>query len=261
MQWRRRAVLIMALAATVLCALFVLTFGSQVHVSNEQLRAAGASIDEVQRQFARGTQPTISIVMLMILLLMQITTSDLIPLDRQHHVKELLDASPLPVGVYLLGKVLGMCLVSWVCFGGTMIVIGVLWWALMGAYDLGIYLSLWAVIAVLFLTNPGIAILLAAGQPNRRRAIAVGGTFTAICIYLMTRFESAVTFWELLNPARLVILKYYMLPTSGTSAIRSVLPVAFSDVLLSLVAGLCEVGLVGIGTWLWLRRGNREEKL
>jgi hypothetical protein len=115
--------------------------------------------------------------------------------------------------------------------------------------------------AVLVLANPGIAVLLAAGQPNRRRAIAVGGAFTAACIYLMTRLEGAVSFWELLNPARLVIFKYYMIPSGGDSSIRSILPVAFSDVLLSLVAGLCEVGLVGIGTWLWLRRGNREERL
>jgi ABC-type transport system involved in multi-copper enzyme maturation permease subunit len=254
LQWRRRTMLIMTLPIVVVSSIMPLFTGGFMRNTGAAQIASGLSAGEVQRQLAQAILPTIAPSLYVILiLLMPVVVSDVIPKDRQHGTRELLDSLPLPIGVYLIGKLLSMCLIVWASLGITMIVIGAMWWFSSGPYDLGIYLGMWViVVAPLTLINPGVGLLIAAGQPNRRRGVIVSSIFTMACVYLVINLNSQITFWDVLNPGRPILMAYYFgVDAYGFSP-------SWGDVLLSIGAGLLEVGLVGSGAWLWIRWRSRQ---
>jgi ABC-type transport system involved in multi-copper enzyme maturation permease subunit len=249
LQWRRRTMLIMTLPVVLISCFMALATGGLMRNTGAAQIASGLSTEEVQRQLAQFILPSISPSLYVILIiLMPIVASDVIPKDRQHGTRELLDSLPLPIGVYLIGKLLSMCLVVWTSLSIAMVVIGAVWWFLVNPYDLGIYLRMWVIVAApLTLINPGIGLLLAAGQPNRRQGVIVSGVFAMACVYLVINLNSQITVWDLLNPGRPILMAYYL-----SAEVYGFSP-SWSDVLLSVTAGLLEVGLVGVGAWLLIR--------
>jgi hypothetical protein len=112
---------------------------------------------------------------------------------------------------------------------------------------------MWLIAALpLALLNPGLCLLMAAGQPTRKRAAVIGGLLAILCfLYFGPQVNarlmgSSLTAWDLMNPARPAIL-HYLMPAA------SPVPIDFSLVFLTLTFGVLELLLVGAAIWLWMQ--------
>jgi hypothetical protein len=90
-------------------------------------------------------------------------------------MREILDALPLSRGVYLAGKVLSVWLPvlgALIAGGGVSALVG---WFLGGDYRAEVLAGLWLGGVIPFtMATAALGVLLAAGQPDRRRALLVG---------------------------------------------------------------------------------------
>lgn len=110
-----------------------------------------------------------------VLVAVPVLISEVMPLDQQYGVYACLQALPLTRRDYLAGKVLG----AWAGLTAAMlvagIVIGLAGWLSFGPFDLVLWASMWSLgLLVYALFTSGFSVLLAATQPNRRRAVLVG---------------------------------------------------------------------------------------
>jgi pimeloyl-ACP methyl ester carboxylesterase len=113
--------------------------------------------------------------LVLIVLLLPLTLSELIPLDQQYRVREILDALPLRPSLYLAGKLLSVwpALVAGLILAA--LVSGALAWHQNGPYQVGTLAAFWMTgLIPLALLSSQIAVLFSAGQPSRRRAILTG---------------------------------------------------------------------------------------
>jgi ABC-type transport system involved in multi-copper enzyme maturation permease subunit len=163
MHWRRRGLSITML--TTLAVLVVTILISRTQVDMEMV--------ENYQQAA-----TLFIVLItwppciVLGFLLPLSLCEAIPLDRQYRVDDLLGSLPLTNLVHLTGKVFGGILAGWFALLISMIVSSVIWWLILGAYDLGIYAEMWLGGAgMLVILNGSLGILAAVGQSTRRRAI------------------------------------------------------------------------------------------
>jgi hypothetical protein len=207
-------------------------------------------------------------VVLIAILMVPPLVADTIPKDRQLGLKELLESLPLSPGVYLAGKLFSLWLNLLLSLGLAALLTGLAWWFLVGPFNLRLFLDLWAIGAAgLLLINAGTSLLLAAGQPNNRRAILVGGAYTFLCLMgLSFTFSLNDNLWRWFNPARPALILYYLLGFPGAAArsdefgqamLAFVQQVAGREAVLgSLAAGLLQVGLLWLIVWQGLKRGQ-----
>ena len=172
--------------------------------------------------------------------------SETIPYDRQYGVRDLLDLLPITAGTYLLGKVLAVWVALLLAITLSGVVAGVISTVVFGALDVGEWANMWlGGFLVMGLLASSISILLAAGQPNRRRALLVG--FLSLPIYFSVYALSplAIRLQELL--LRIAIAP--MSPNVLDSAPVSGLSFSWSFVAWSILATI----LVWVMTWGWMR--------
>jgi hypothetical protein len=194
--------------------------------------------------------------LLLIVLLLPLTLSELIPLDRQYRVREILAALPLRPGLYLAGKLLGVwpALVAGLILAA--LVSGALAWFQSGPYQVGILATFWIVgLIPLALFSAQVAVMFSAGQSNRRRAILTGllaipAALAASFLLPVNRFLFAALLRSSLTPEKLAD------PVVVAALPRY--PEAFApDTLLRLGATLASMILIWLATAQFIRRKEK----
>jgi ABC-type transport system involved in multi-copper enzyme maturation permease subunit len=188
------------------------------------------------------------------LLVLPVVSADVIAKDRHYGVRELVDGLPLTTGTYLTGKLLGW----WAAAGSglvlAMVVVGAGMWVLIGPYHLAQFAGTWLAFGWgIGLINSGLSLLLAAGQPTRRRAIISGVVFAALCLFAnVSLIGLSGPLWNLLSPGRQAISIHFMLEAWRDQVTTQIAPTA--DVLWALLGGVLEVVVVWAIVWAWMRR-------
>jgi hypothetical protein len=113
--------------------------------------------------------------LVLIVLLLPLTLSELIPLDRQYRTREILKALPLSPKLYLAGKVLSVWPALLLGLVLAALLSGALAWLQNGPYQVGTLATFWITgLIPLALFSSQVAVMLSAGQSSRRRAILTG---------------------------------------------------------------------------------------
>jgi hypothetical protein len=258
MQWRRRMLTGVLLGLIVVPVFAYLAFGQN-------------DVAEIQRTWAEsGGLPTAAVnaiitryvvlyssmsLYVVTLLMLPVLAADIIPTDRQTGVRELIDSLPLSSARYLLGKLLSLWFSLAIGGGAAMIILAVVLRILMGPFDLGAFVLTWAaILGGVGMINSGLSLLLAASQPTRRRAIALGVTFAVICLFAnASGLGHSNNMLAYLNPGRQAVTSYFFFSALPGGNAFSYL-VSLPDVYLSILGGLLEVGALWLIVWLWWKR-------
>jgi ABC-type transport system involved in multi-copper enzyme maturation permease subunit len=258
MLWRQRMLAVFTLSLIVLTGilLFVLR-ESAGGISTDTLSAAG--ILEQRANTVQWITLFWPLLYAQIMLLGGLAVVDVMPRDRLWNVKPILDGTPLPRSIYLLGKLSGAWLAMLVSLTVIMIAAGLLGWWAIGPYEIGPYLQLYFAGAVpLAFLHVGLCLLITSVVPARRLAIGLVLLFSLACVMLGTINVRLIELnvWELLNPGRPYLYRYFWLGwidrAFSTSLGENVIGV-------SVGIGLLELMACGLVVWLWLRvREGRE---
>jgi ABC-type transport system involved in multi-copper enzyme maturation permease subunit len=160
-------------------------------------------------------------------------TAETIPYDRQYGIRDLLDALPMGWGVYLVGKVLAVWVGVLAALALSGLITGVLCTLVYGVLDPKTWVVLWAGGFLIFgLMTSAISILLAVGQPGRRRALLVG----LLCLpaYLVVYTISPLGVYSLASLNRVFITQ--MNRDAAQFIPQSADPATWTSVLYSLLA-------------------------
>lgn len=244
MHWRRRT-LIVATLSLVILNLMMIWANRDSFSQWAGFQATNVVLPDITPIFWIG-------IYIVILAFIGPMTADSVPLDRQVGISELLHSLPLPYSTYLIGKIAGMFLsIGWSLLI-SMVVIGVGAWIIMGAYDLGLFLRMWFLGALpLAILNPTLCLLLAAGQPTRRRAAVIGGIFALGCLIAFSLSASdamrqiPLTASDYLSLARSPIWRFFMF--GGSQSIST------TDFAGSIVVGVIQIVVVFGIIWGWIR--------
>lgn len=257
MLWRQRMLAVFTLSLIVLTGILLFVVRESAGGLDAETLGAGALAQRANAvQWITLFWP---LLYAQIMLLGGLAVVDVMPRDRLWNVKPILDGTPLPRSIYLLGKLSGAWLAIWVSLTVIMIVAGLLaWWAI-GPYEIGPYLHLYfAGAAPLAFLHVGLCLLIAAVIPARRLAIGVVLLYSLACVMLGTinvrLFE--LTVWELLNPGRPYLYRYFWL---GWIDRAFSTPLDALVIGVSVSIGLLELAGCGLLVWLGLRwREGRE---
>ncbi len=261
--WRRRGLLVVTLAMLVISALILASSKSRIEETRQQLLQAALPADDILKLLTLSLLPTYWAAMFVTLMLTYpVMLVDTIPIDRQTSVRELLDTVPLTNATYLTGKLLGVWAATTCAALVVMIGAGLLWWLLIGPFEIAYYLEVWFVASIpTSLINSGMIIFLVIGQPSRRRAILVGIVFSIVLVLMMGMTWVGQTVnhvWMYLNPSHPVLFLYYMLGR-WTSVIPTYADIPAdvigtpTQVAWTLLAGAAELAALWGFAWLWLR--------
>jgi hypothetical protein len=252
MHWRRRALLIVSLAVTVMILFEMLILSSSLQMPEGLDREAARRAISATIVFSTWAPIGVSLA-----LILPIMVADTIPLDQQYRVRDTLDSLPLPRWVYLVGKLLGTWAAVLVGMFAIMLLTGVGWWIFGGPYDVLIYVEMWVVgVAWIAILNGGIGVLVSAGQPNRRRAIFVVILFLVISIFAFNGSMQGSDFLGIISPMRGAILSYYLFNSrqlSGIDSVSSSLMTTPEAMLLTVIAGIVELVILGVFVIMWMQ--------
>jgi ABC-type transport system involved in multi-copper enzyme maturation permease subunit len=257
LQWRQRMVVVVMLSAIALPVIMYVLFGQSNadEIQRTWITAGGISTEAALKVTTRYATLYSSMSLYMItLLILPIVSADVIAKDRQHGVREVLDSLPLTTGTYLAGKVLSWGMSVLIGLVIAMSITGAALWLLIGPYHVTAFAAAWLAIGWgIGVVTSTLTLLLAAGQPTRRRAIGVAVIFAALCLFANVALLTETGLWtNLLNPGRSALSLHFLLLMSDD---RPILPVATPQhVIGSLLGGLLEVAVVWAVVWAWLRR-------
>ena len=270
LQWRGAMLPALTIGLMVTPVLGAFISRSKFSGYREALAGGAISLETAKANITAEMMPILWMgTALIALAVIPILVAATIPKDRQLGVRELLDALPLPPAIYLTGKLLSLWVNLLVCIGLAALVSGLTWWLVVGPFDVGRFLTIWFLGAAgLSLINAGSSMLLAAGQPDTRRAVLVGIGYAFICLVGVGLALVPVSpLWRSLNPARPAVLLYYAFGWPGLLAnaddmtrlaVDYVRQLAGpKDVMASLMVGFGQVAVLWTIVWLWLRR-NRD---
>ncbi len=257
MHWRRRSLLVVTLAMTLITVvLAVVTAGE---MGQDSMRQLVSQLD--QEQGAHGIDVLTFTILFAtwapvggaLAFVLPVLVADTIPLDEQLRTRELLDSLPLAIGVYLAGKVAGvfMAAMTGIVFAAGATAIS--WWVFVGPYDLVSYLQMWLLgSGALIALNGSLAVLLAAGQPTRRRAalliIMIWGVGVVALGSVLAGDSNLVAY---LSPMRAPIIMRY---TRFDAYSSTPVPFLSADTAQALAIGLIEVIIAALVVWSWMRR-------
>ena len=171
LQWRRRSLPIMGLCFVAILLLFLLLATNQLTAPPPEM----SDIAVTAATFSLILSVTPVALLLMLLALPPIV-AEAVARDQQFGVAELRDTLPVSAGLYLMGKVLGVWGGITLMAALVAVLSGLFGWARLGGLHLGPYVRVWlTAILPAGLFASGLSVLLAAGQPTRRRATLLGG--------------------------------------------------------------------------------------
>lgn len=262
MHWRRKALLILFVAFVAIMVVSLLIFVGSI-------RQVGTEAEETFQSYVAAYAVLTAWMPLSVglALVLPVMVADTIPLDRQYGVRDLLDSLPLPRAVYLTGKLLGMWAAVLAGLFAGLAVAALVWLLSVRAFDARPFLEM-AVVGAgsLAVMNGGLGVLVAVGQPSRRRAIVLVVALLAVVLLLLPTF---IDNWDLrqtfnsqvLNPVRMPIINRYFFgiqAEAGLSLDNPTLNPSPDLVRDAIVVGLAQVAIVWIVAWVWLRwRGSR----
>jgi ABC-type transport system involved in multi-copper enzyme maturation permease subunit len=259
MHWRRRALLVITIAIVGIILAEMLIFGGDITSLVPAFRADTALLNEAQNirfhtlNVVFITWGAVGAIMAFIL---PIVVSDSIPLDKQHNVYELFRSLPVSSSIYLAGKILGVWLASLSSMGLSLVVLGIMWWLRVGAFDVFAYLDMWLMGAALIgLLNSALGVLLASTQPSRRRALLLMGGLFILPSLLIPTSTYDISLSGYLNPIRGAVLNFYLNswarvlndPTGWTFGWQS------TEVWGTLLVGSLQIVVLGLLVWGYLR--------
>lgn len=208
MSWRRgslRAILISILLLPQLFHIIACLFGSLL---DEAVVASLADRPEVL--LMAGTNAALvsnTTTMIMIVLMLPLMVTEIIPLDRQHRVRELIDALPITKSLYVAGKLLSIWPAILIGLCISAVLNGFVSWALNGPFQPETLVLFWLTgLIPLALFGSQMGVMFAAGQPSRRRAVRTGllafiATLAASFALPANQFFAAGVFQLALNMA------------------------------------------------------------
>ncbi|MEQ8674278.1 MAG: hypothetical protein RLP44_11085 [Aggregatilineales bacterium] len=246
MHWRRRALLVLTLSMILILVAPIFLSGDLTNLTNVD----GVSEENVEKALSLSvaivTWFPLSSVLIFIL---PVALADTIPLDKQYNVDELLRTTPLTPAVYLWGKLIGTWLATLSSVFIVMIIATIAWISQVGKFDYVLYAEIWLVNAFsITILNGSLGVLLAVGQPNRRRAIVVViGLFALLVFVLGFDFGE---YWNLASPARMPMLTYFI-PIEGQEEL--ITTVFNRQVMLSILMGFVELLIIWLAAWGWLK--------
>jgi hypothetical protein len=248
-QWRRGS-LKMILILLILSPLCLIALGNTPGAVARQ--ALQSSSDSVLTVITTDVAVLATVSLLPLLLFgLPLYVSETIPYDRQEGVRDLLDTLPMGCGIYLAGKVLAVWVGIIVALIVSGLVSGIISTVVFGALDPQTWFVLWIggfVVTGLFAS--GLSVLLASGQPNRRRALMIG--FLSMPIYFAAYALSPLATFTLssVNRIFLVTMSQDILRVAPVDS----LPSNWSFVIWSLITIVLVWMLTwGLGRW----QGNR----
>jgi ABC-type transport system involved in multi-copper enzyme maturation permease subunit len=119
-----------------------------------------------------------------IFVVIPLLSADVIPVDRQYNTRDMLDSLPLARTTYLMGKLLGVWSGILIAMIGGSIVNSSAVHTLISPFNPGLWLAVWfgglGFFALLF---PSISILMSAGRPSRRQAVALSFALSVLYGY------------------------------------------------------------------------------
>lgn len=257
MQRRQRMLMVVMLSTIVLPITMYVLFGQRnaEEVQRTWIASGGISTEAALQVTTRYATIYAAMGLYMItLLILPVVAADVIVKDRQHGVREVLDSLPLTAGTYLAGKVL-----SW----GAAVTIGLIvalvltsaaLWLLIGPYHVATFAAAWLAIGWgIGVVNSVISMLLASGQPTRRRAIGVAVIFAALCLFANLSLLTNTALWvNLFNPGHSALTLHFLLLTLAESPP----PIAANTAQLaswSLIGGGLEIAIVWMMVWGWMK--------
>ena len=196
------------------------------------------------------------VVFLMLLTIFPMLSADAIARDRQFGVLDLLTVTPLASATYLLGKVVALFALSFIAMSGVMLALGVLWWRLMGPFDLATYVSLWtSSLLPMSLVNPVLSLLLASRAQNRRTALAIGFLFGLASLVLLgtssALLQSQIGSFDYFNPAHPLVFIHDITALMQGGAYDFI---ASKDIVLTWLASGVDLLLLGGAAWWFHQR-------
>lgn len=257
MHWRRRALLVMILA-------FVVLTGASILIAGDSLLKP-ENLDETRYQQVVSAYAIFTAWMPLgvgLALILPVMVADTIPLDRQYGVRDLLDSLPVSRAVYLGGKLVGMWAAVLAGLGIGLTFVALAWTLRVGVFDLSNYVEMaLAGAASVAILNGGLGVLLAVGQPTRRRAILVVIGALALFIFVLptitNNWDLRLSFnSQILNPLRMPIINRYLFNVqaeAGLSVENAALMVPPEMVRDTILAGLAELAIIWALAWSWLR--------
>jgi ABC-type transport system involved in multi-copper enzyme maturation permease subunit len=260
LQWRQRMLTGVMLSLIALPLVMYVLFGQNnaAEVQRTWIASGGIPTEAALNVTTRyAIMYAAMSIYLIALLVIPIVSADVLARDRQYGVREVLDSLPVTRGQYLFGKLLGW----WMAAGSgllvAMVIVGAGLWILIGPYHLDQFAVMWLAFGFgIGLVNSSLSLLLASGQPTRRRAIIIAVVFAALCLLAnITLIGKAEALWNVISPGRHAISIHFIMEAFSDQVPIQVAPT--SDVIWSLVGGVLEVAVVGVAVWLWMRMRDR----
>ena len=257
LQQRQRMITVAMLSAVALPIVMYVLFGQSNadEIQHTWIMAGGIATEAALQVTTRYATLYSSMSLYMIaLLILPVVSADVIAKDRQNGVREVLDSLPLTTGAYLAGKVLSWGASVMIGLVIAMLITGTALWLLIGPYHVAAFVTSWLAIGWgIGVITSTLSLLLAAGQPTRRRAIGVAVIFAAICLFANVALLTDTGLWaNLLNPGRSALTLHFLLLALAE---KPLLPVATDQLASwSLLGGVLEVAVVWAGVWVWMRR-------
>jgi ABC-type transport system involved in multi-copper enzyme maturation permease subunit len=257
LQWRQRMLTGVMLSLIALPLVMYVLFGQSnaAEVQRTWITAGGVATEAALNVTTRYVIMYAAMsIYLIALLVLPIVSADVIARDRQHGVRELLDGLPITSGTYLTGKLLGW----WAAAGSGLVValavVGAGLWVLIGPYHLDQFAAMWLAFGWgIGLVNSGLSLLIASGQPTRRRAIIVAVVIAALCMFAnISLIGQSDPLWNALSPGRHAISIHFIMEAWRNQITVQVSPTA--DVIWALIGGVIQVAVVWLIVWTWMRR-------
>lgn len=262
MQWRRRGMRVLALT-------IALGIGAFAFLGGDSLRQGVPLLttNEFMPQDQVLMTNALSLVMalaaianVMMLFIAPLLVADSVPLDTQQGMMETLNSLPVTSATYLIGKTLGVCLALSLALlsgsAGAMLI----WWLRMGMFNLlPVFDAILTVTLPLTIITVGLATLIGATQPSRRRAILL-----VIFALVLPSFVPPTilngSFLEVLLPARLSLFIHTVSnPLAQMAQLTPNFILApqwnYAVVQRSLLIGFLQLLVMGVVVWLY-RKGR-----
>lgn len=208
MHWRRRSLKVFTLTLFLFNVFIVAVMANNI---------ASVMPDEIATQMVQPgrlvnglllvlfiTGPYVTVVLFMFPLMM----AEVVPLDKQYHVAELLNALPFSHIVYLTGKLMGAFLAGFMSFGGAIVVLAIGWYLRAGAFNPVFLLNITLVSFLLMLINTALAVLIGSTQTTRLRAIVALIVAAVVGIVLSGLLDNSLV--NILFPDQIALIPLYI---------------------------------------------------
>ena len=244
--WRRKALIVIMLSLTLIVGLSILL--------SSDLETLANFSDVEQQNVDKAVSLTVALVTwipmsVLLIFVLPVAVADTIPLDTQYRVKDILFSTQLTPATYLAGKLMGLWLATLAGLSVVMVIITALWVWQIGTFDFSLYAEIWLINAVsITVLNGSLGVLLAVGQPNRRRAVVVViGLFMTLTFILNFNFGEL---WTLGSPVRLPMMTYFI-PQADQETLATT--VFNREVMLTIAIGFIQLGMIWTIAWGWLK--------